>query len=117
MDKQSKFKISFKVNSKQIIAIIIITIIFVLIPFVISYISNPDKKNINEIVKQTIESFKIKSYETDSPFIVTIPIINKRVNLTIIKQNPQLVIYGGLFLFTISIIIGISLITNISKGD
>ena len=116
MEKESKFKISFKANSKQLIAIIIIIIIFILIPFIISYIGNPDKRNITEIIKTTTESFKIKNYETDSPFLITIPIVNKSINLTIIKQNPQLVTYTGLFLFTVAIIIGISLISNITKN-
>lgn len=111
--KHQIFKPSININSKQVITIIIILLVFVSIPFVINYFQSPNKGAIKETIAQTVESFKIKTFETDSPFTVNIPIINKDLDLTIIKQNPQLVTYIGLGMITVAILVGIALIKNL----
>lgn len=115
MPKDPHFKPSIKVDFKQIVIIILILSVFVAIPFIINYVQNPNKGSIKETITQTIESFKIKTFETDSPFTVNIPIINKDVDLTIIKQNPQLVTYIGLGMIAVAILVGIALIKNLRR--
>ncbi len=112
MQEDTHFKPSLKVNFKQIIVIILILSAFAFIPFVVNYINNPDKTSIKEIFTQTIESFKIKTTKTDEPFLVEIPIIEKNIDLTVLKQNPQLLTYSGLGFISISIILGIALIKH-----
>lgn len=113
--KQSSFRLSLDINFKQIIVILLILAILFSIPLAVGYIQSPDKTSLNEILNSTVETFRLKTEETDSPFMLTIPVVNTDVDLTIVKQNPQLITYAGLFFVTISILIGIALIKNLRK--
>lgn len=113
--KQSNFKPSIQVNLKQVIIIAIILLLIASIPFVYSYLTNPDSKSFSQIVDKTIASFSIETKETDSPMTMTLPLIGAEIDLTIIQQNPQLLVYGGAIFVFIALLIGITLIRNLKK--
>jgi len=115
--KESNFHISFQVNFKQIIVIIFILAIILSIPFIINYISSPTKISIKDSISQTIKSIKTPSSSSDDEFIVTIPLLNTNVDLSILKKNPKLLTYAGLALLSLAILIAISLVKNLLKKD
>ena len=113
---KNPFKPEIKINFKQIILIILILGTIACIPFVISYIQNPDKRSIGEIVETTIASFKISTVtEADTPFTLTIPIITQEIDITILKKNPQLITYSGLGFVAFAVLIGITLMRSLAK--
>jgi hypothetical protein len=116
MEKDPYFKPSVKVDAKQIIIIIVILATIAAIPFVINFVRSGGSSSFSQTISDTLEDFKIKTGDDDSPFLVTIPIINTELNLTVVKQNPQLVIYLGLAFITIAILVGVTLIRSLSKG-
>lgn len=108
-------KPTVKVDFKQIIIIVLIILLFISIPFIISYVQNPEKRSVSDIISHTFESFKIKSLETEEPYIFKVPLFNTDLDLTVVKQNPMLVTYAGVVLLFISTLITITLIRNIRR--
>ncbi len=116
-EEKKKFRISLKTNFKQVI-VIIFTLAFILsIPFIVNYIQSPTKISLKENISQTIESFKPSTTSNGDEFIVTLPLINTDVNLSIIKKNPKLLTYAGLALLSLAILIAITILKNIFKKD
>ncbi|MBN2016361.1 hypothetical protein JW766_06060 [Candidatus Dojkabacteria bacterium] len=117
--KPSKKKVSFRpsiqVNCKQLFVIACILGLFILIPSTISYLLNPDRKPVDETFSLVLKSLKIETYDTDSPLMLTIPLVNKEVNLTVFKQNPQLIIAVGAVLAVFALIIAITLVRNLRR--
>lgn len=116
MEKDPYFKPSVKIDFKTLIIIIIVLGLIFSIPFLISFIRSGGTGSLGETFKETLAGFKI-STEGDSgnPFIITIPILNVDLNLTVVKQNPRLIVYVGLALFSMAILIGITLIRSLAK--
>jgi hypothetical protein len=110
-----KFRFSVKIDFKQTLLIGLILSIFIAIPIVVNYLQNPNRRPIDEILSQTVESIKIKSYDTDSPFMINIPIVNKELDLTILKQNPQLLIFAGIIFGVFSMLTAITLLRGSNK--
>lgn len=105
MDKQSsKFRLSFKVNAKQILIIIFTLIILASIPILISFLLNPEGGSVMDRVSHAFESFKLNPEGEDSTKTFTIPLIDKDVNISVLHRNPQLVIFIGIALIIISIV-------------
>lgn len=116
MEKDPYFKPSVTVDVKQVVIIILVLAVIAATPFIIRFVKSGGSSSIGDIVRETIESFKITTdTEVDSPFIVTIPVINTDVNLTVIKQNPQIITYLGLGFVTGAILVGITLIRSLWK--
>ena len=116
-ERKSKFRVSLNTNFKQVIVIIIVLSLILSIPFVINYIQSPTKISLKENIAQTIESFKTSTSSNVEEFIVTLPILNVDINLSVIKKNPKLLTYAGLAFLSLAILIGISLVKNIIKKD
>jgi hypothetical protein len=109
MEKKT-FKAEIKVNFKQVIIIILLLGLIASIPFIVTYIQNPDKKNISELVSITLEDMNFSSVTAeDEPFLITIPLINAQIDLTILKKNPQLFFFIGGVLFFFSVLMVITL--------
>ena len=116
MQQDPYFKPSVSINFKQIIIIVVVLGAILSIPLIISFVSNKERESLKESFSKTLAGFKISTdKEVDSPFVLTIPVINTEVDLTILKQNPQLVVYIGLGLVTLSILIGITLIRSLMR--
>lgn len=116
-EKKTKFKISLKTNFKQVIVIIIVLALILSIPFIITYIQSPTKISVKESITQTIDSFKSTTSSNGDEFILTVPIINLDLNLSILKKNPKLLTYAGLAFLSLAILIGITLLKNLFKKD
>jgi hypothetical protein len=114
--KLSAFRLSLaKVTTKQVIIIVLLVSCFISIPFIVDYLQSPEKVSLQESISTTFENLKFKYEETDQPFMIKLPIINTEINLTVFKQNPQLITYIGLGFVTISLIMGITLLRNMRK--
>jgi hypothetical protein len=114
--KISAFRLSLaKVTIKQVVLIIVILACFAAIPFVVYYIKSPDKVSIEESISNTLQNLKFKNEETNQPFMVKLPLTNTEVNLTIVKQNPQLISYFGIGCVSVSLIVGITLLRDMRK--
>lgn len=116
-EKKTKFKISLKTNFKQVIVIVFLLGLILSIPFIITYIQSPTKISVKESISQTIESFKPATSSNGDEFIVTLPLLNTDLNLSILKKNPKLLTYAGLALLSLAILIGITILKNIFKKD
>ena len=116
MERDPYFKPSVDVDLKTIIIIIVVLVIILSSPFVIGFIRSGGTSSLGETFKETLAGFKISQVqEGEEPFIITIPIVATEVNLTVVKQNPQLIVYIGLVLFTVAILVGITLIRILMK--
>lgn len=115
--EKTKFRISLKTNFKQIIVIIFILAFILSIPFIVNYIQSPTKISLKENITQTMESFKPSTISNGDEFLVTLPLVNVDLNLSIIKKNPKLLTYAGLAFLSLAILIGITLPKNIFKKD
>jgi hypothetical protein len=107
------FKPEVKTNKRQITIIIIIIIIFITVPLAYtlfrSVSGNPFETFTNLIQQDTAD--------TNDPLMFTIPILNTEIDLTIFRENPQLLIFGGIALTALSVLIGITLIRSFMKED
>jgi hypothetical protein len=115
MNKDSYFKPSLHVNFKQVIIIVVILAIIVSIPFIIGFVQNPEK--LSNVVADIKDDFQIKTNSADSKdsLIVTLPIVPVKVNLTIFKQNPQLLTYFGLACIALAILIAITIARSMRR--
>jgi hypothetical protein len=114
--EREPFKLSIQTNRRQIFVIVIILLFIVLIPLTIDYIQNPDKVNIKESITSTFQKLKPVQQQSDkTQYFITLPIVQKEVDVSVLKNNPQILIYAGIGFFIIAMIIGITLLRNISR--
>lgn len=109
-NRYKSFKPSISVTAGQIAAIIFILLVIVSIPLIWAYISNPEKKPIDEIISGVFDSLGASGGEEE--WRVRLPVIGSELNLSIFKQNPQLVIFIGIVCIVLAMILAISLIRN-----
>lgn len=115
IDEPSKFNTfqpTFKVNLKTCIVIIAVLGIIAAIPFIVNYIQNPEKRTPKEIIAQTVEDFTPEIDPEGDQLILTIPFTSLSLNLTVFKQNPQLIMYAGGGFLLIAGILFIALTKN-----
>lgn len=116
MENQNPFKPSVKVSWKQIFLIILILVLVFCIPFVIQYIRNPDQSVIKNVVTTVTSKINLKSSDLDtSPSIIEIPLIHKQIDVSVVKENPYLIVYVGLGLVVVAIIMGIGIMRNLLR--
>jgi len=111
-NRYKAFRPSISVTRGQIFAIIVIITIIIAVPFIVGYVANPERKPISEIAENIIEYAKIDTTTDEEEWKVTLPLIHSEVNLTIFKQNPQLVLFAGVVFIIIAVILSITLIRN-----
>jgi len=115
MEKPARkpFKLSIQTNRRQIFVIAIILVFIVSIPLAIDYFQNPNKVNIKESITSTFQKLKpVQQQNDDTQYIVTLPIVQKEVDVSVLKKNPQILIYIGIGFFIIAMIVGITLLRN-----
>ena len=108
-------KFSIKATWKQIFIIVLILGVIVTIPLAFEYFNNPNRQPIGEAVDQLVDKFKLESSDENTPFLITLPLINKEIDISILKQNPQLITFAGAGFIFIALIVGITLLRNIKK--
>jgi len=106
----SKFRLSLKVNIKQIIIILGTLVIIALIPIIISFLLNPEGGSITERISNAFESFELNTEDQGEKQTFTIPLLNQEIDISLLKSNPQLVIFIGIALILISIVIIMTLV-------
>ena len=109
------FKPSVSVNFRQLVTIVFIFIIILSIPFIYQFITDSEIHSLNDLFAHTINSLKIDTTTETSQLIFNVPLLNVPIDLTVLRRNPQLLIYGGLMLIIFAILIGITLIRDLSK--
>jgi len=81
-----------------------------LIPLLISFLLNPEGGSITERVSNAFDSFRLNTEDQGEKQTLTVPLINKDVDISLFKSNPQLVIFIGIALILISIVIIMTLV-------
>lgn len=115
MGKFSSFRLSINTNKKQLVIMALIVLVFISVPIIVAFIQNPQMIDVGGKF-EGIREILLQSGSADtSPLVITIPIVGKQVNLTILKRNPQLIIFGGLGLLVIAMIFGVTLLRNLGR--
>ena len=110
MTKKSEAIRSININPTQLIISLIILGIIVAVPIFYNYYRNPDRTSIRKTADEVVETVK---QDDSQPLILTIPIVEKELDLTIVRKNPNLIMYLGISFFFISIILGLAIVKNI----
>ncbi len=111
MFKKRNYNLSLGVNVKQFVVAAVTLILVLALPFIYTYVKDPNKKSIRHLISSTIEGSGAYS-EGEESFVVNIPVVNYQVDLSVVERNPQLLIYVGVVFLVIAFLIIISLVRN-----
>jgi len=112
MNQEPAFKPTFKATKGQIFFAVLIMLIILSIPFLYSYFRNPNRTSVGEFMNRPISQI-IKIKHEEGPTYIEIPVVKKQVDVSVIKENPMLLVYFGIFMFIVAVIIGITLMRNL----
>lgn len=112
MDTPPCFKLSIDINFKKFVVTVILLATILGTPFIINYAKNKEESSLSHVLGEFTAS-----EEVEDRFIITLPLINIDLDLTIIKQNSQVVVYIGFGLVAVALIVGVVLIKRLLKNE